>query len=220
MTQQMRQQLTDRMTDYIYTATALDLAISKPAAMPNHLADRNHHDACLSQTRQTLYDYTDPAQTDSPDPTAFYQQQIDRFRQCLTEQTDDWDQHPIADRSIWLRHVLAAAARTNDPSEYHRHLLHNEQTDPGWVELHQEFRRCQELAAPVSDVIAVVADPTAVSAQVRQAIADIADCNSRLTQIRYPENPSDSTGPSPAVAPPSQDASTPSGNDSDNPPGN
>ena len=218
MTRQMRLQLTDRMTDYIYTAAALDLTIDRPAAMPNHLADRNHHDDCLYRTRQTLYEYTDPAQPERPDPTTFYQQQIDRFRNCLAERTDHWSQHPIADRSIWLRHILAAAARTNDPSEYHRHLLHNEQTDPGWQALHEDFRQCQELAAPVSDAIAVVAEPTAVSAQVRQAIADIADCSSRLTQIRYPETPKDSTAPSPPLTPPPPDVSTPSAPDSGSPP--
>ena len=198
MTEEMRRQLTDRMTDFVYAAAG-DMAVDSPDTTPHHLVDRPYHDSCLVQIREALYDYINPAQLDRPPPDDFYKEQAAALQQCLAAGISDWEQATPGERSRWLRHILQAAARTTDPAEHHRPLLHNEHTDPGWVKLQQDFRECQERAIPLADHIAIAGDIAAVSAQVRQGIADIADCNSGLTQIRYPE-PTDALEPSPTGA--------------------
>lgn len=214
MTAEMRHQLTDRMTDFIYTAAAGNMAADSPDTMPHSLTDRSHHDGCLTQTRESLYRYTNPAQTNRTSPDEFHKEQAAALQQCLAAGSADWEQATPGERSRWLRHILQAAARTTDPAEYHRPMLHNERTDPGWVKLQQDFRECQERAIPLADSIAIAADATAVSAQVLQGIADIADCNFNLTGIRYPEptaapeiSPTGTGNLSPTPSPPSADGS-------------
>lgn len=214
MTEEMRRQLTDRMTDFIYAAAAGKMAADSPDTMPRSLADRLHHDNCLVQVRAALYDYTNPAQADRTPPDEFYEEQSAALQQCLAAGSSDWEQATPGERSRWLRHILQAAARTTDPAEHHRPLLHNEHTDPGWVKLQQDFRECQERAIPLADSIAIAADATAVSEQVLQGITDISECNYSLTEIRYPEptaepgiSPADTGNLSPIPSPPSADAS-------------
>lgn len=187
MTEEMRRQLTDRMTDFIYTAAAGKLATESPDTMPHSLADRPHHDGCLIQAREHLHAYTNPAQADRTPPDEFYEEQSAALQQCLAAGSSDWEQATPSERSRWLRHILQAAARTTDPAEEYRPQLHNEHTDPGWVKLQQDFRECQERAIPLADSIAIAADATAVSEQVLQGITDISECNYSLTEIRYPE---------------------------------
>lgn len=214
MTEEMRRQLTDRMTDFIYTAAAGKLATESPDTMPHSLADRPHHDGCLIQTREYLHAYTNPAQADRTPPDEFYEEQSAALQQCLAAGSSDWEQATPGERSRWLRHILQAAARTTDPAEEHRPLLHNEHTDPGWVKLQQDFRECQERAIPLADSIAIAADATAVSEQVLQGITDISECSYSLTEIRYPEptaepeiSPAGTGNLSPILSPLSGDAS-------------
>ena len=209
----MRRQLTDRMTDFIYTAAG-KLATDRPDTMPHSLADRPHHDSCLIQAREYLHDYTNPAQADRTPPDEFYEEQSTSLQQCLAAGSSDWEQATPSERTRWLRYILQAAARTTDPAEDHRPLLHNEHTDPGWVKLQQDFRECQERAIPLADSIAIAADATAVSEQVLQGITDISECSYSLTEIRYPEptaepeiSPAGTGNLSPIPSPPSGDAS-------------
>ena len=195
MTLEMRHQLVDRLTDFVYTAAAGDLAYDNANTMAHHLAARVGHDQCLTGVRDPLYLATDPTRPCTLPPRELYRQQSAELRDCLSGHTADWGQTSYADRIVWVRRILQAAARIDDPSEHYRPLLHNEITDAGWQALSDEFQQCQALAVPLSDQIAGVADSAAVSAQVLAAIDHIADCNFNLTQLRYPDLPDASTPP-------------------------
>ena len=210
MTTEMRQQLVDRLTDFVYTAATGDLAYDSPDTMAHHLAAREGHDQCLNSIRQTLHLATDPAQPYAQPPDEFYRQQAAQLRDCLSGRTADWGQAGYADRVVWVRRILQAAARMDDPSEHYRPLLHNENADAGWQALNEEFQQCQALVIPLSDQIAGASDSAAVSAQVLAAIEHVASCNFNLTQIRYPDQPEVSTPPAVGHWPVSPPSATPS----------